>query len=237
MTGGPSRNAERRIWRAGSRSGRGVRRPRRCAGRVLKPTKATANLPHLSVQDDGSIFASGDQSKRDLYTLRFSHRTEADHRDPARGPPRRSAAPRRAGPSLLRGAVRRLLPERVECHGRRQGGATEASDRERPEPRGQSRPRSTATRRPAGRSAAARGARIRPSFNSPHPLNDAGDLVIQLLFERYYAAGLGRFRISVTTDPQPSRGARHSRRDRGAAADPGGAADARAERRSSADTT
>ena len=34
-------------------------------------------------------------------------------------------------------------------------------------------------------------------------MNDAGDLVIQLLFERYYAAGLGRFRISVTTDPQP----------------------------------
>ena len=43
---------------------------------VLKPTEATANLPHLSVQDDGSIFASGDQSKRDLYTLRFSHRLE-----------------------------------------------------------------------------------------------------------------------------------------------------------------
>ena len=39
---------------------------------MLKPIQATSNLPHLSVQDDGSIFASGDQSKRDLYTLRFS---------------------------------------------------------------------------------------------------------------------------------------------------------------------
>ena len=75
MTGGPSRNAERRIWRAGSRSGRGVRRPQAVRWSVLKPTKATANLPRLSVQDDGSIFASGDQSKRDVYTLRFSHRT------------------------------------------------------------------------------------------------------------------------------------------------------------------
>ena len=32
---------------------------------VLKPTKATANLPRLTVQDDASVFASGDQSKRD----------------------------------------------------------------------------------------------------------------------------------------------------------------------------
>ena len=54
---------------------------------VLKPTRATANVPHLSVQDDGSIFASGDQSKRDLYTLRFCTDLEANHGDPARGHP------------------------------------------------------------------------------------------------------------------------------------------------------
>ena len=40
-------------------------------------------------------------------------------------------------------------------------------------------------------------------FRLAAPLDDAGDLVIQLLFERYHAAGLGRFRISVTTDPRP----------------------------------
>ena len=40
-------------------------------------------------------------------------------------------------------------------------------------------------------------------FQLAAPLNNASDLVIQLLFERYYAAGLGRFRISVTTDPRP----------------------------------
>ncbi len=79
----------------------------------------------------------------------------------------------------------------------------QAGDRDRSQSRRPSRPRSTATRRLAGRSAAAREARIRPSFSSPRPSNDARDLVIQLLFERYYAAGLGRFRISVTTDPRP----------------------------------
>ena len=40
-------------------------------------------------------------------------------------------------------------------------------------------------------------------FTLGAPLDDADDLVVQLLFERYHAAGLGRFRISVTTDPRP----------------------------------
>ena len=40
-------------------------------------------------------------------------------------------------------------------------------------------------------------------FQLAAPVSTASELVIQLLFERYYAAGLGRFRISVTADPQP----------------------------------
>ncbi|MBI3466191.1 MAG: DUF1553 domain-containing protein [Planctomycetes bacterium] len=40
-------------------------------------------------------------------------------------------------------------------------------------------------------------------FCPAEPVNDASDLRVRLLFERYYAAGLGRFRISVTNDPQP----------------------------------
>ena len=118
MTGGPTEERRKAHLESGSASGSGVRRPQAVRWTVLKPTKATSNLPRLSVQDDASVFASGDQSKRDLYTLRFSTEPEADHRDPARGPPRRSAAAWRAGPSLLRGAVRRLLPERVECRRR-----------------------------------------------------------------------------------------------------------------------
>ena len=65
MTGGPSRNAERRIWRAGSTEWVGREAAQAVRWTVLRPTRATANVPHLSVQDDGSIFASGDQSKRD----------------------------------------------------------------------------------------------------------------------------------------------------------------------------
>ena len=44
-------------------------------------------------------------------------------------------------------------------------------------------------------------------FQLSAPLSTASDLVIQLLFERYYAAGLGRFRISVmlTRNRSPAR--------------------------------
>jgi hypothetical protein len=39
-------------------------------------------------------------------------------------------------------------------------------------------------------------------FNLETPIADGSDLRLALLFEKYYAAGLGRFRISVTTDPR-----------------------------------
>jgi hypothetical protein len=63
---------------------------------VLKPTTATSNLPILTIQDDDSIFASGDTAKRDDYVITFAAsaspvtaiRVEAlpDERLPAGGP-------------------------------------------------------------------------------------------------------------------------------------------------------
>src|SRR5262249_4600757 len=38
---------------------------------VLRPAEAKANLPHLTVLADNSVFAGGDQSKRDVYNLKF----------------------------------------------------------------------------------------------------------------------------------------------------------------------
>ena len=61
--------------------------------------------------------------------------------------------------------------------------------------------RSTTIRRPAGRSTAARADRTGPRSYSTGRCRAADQLRLQLLFERYYAAGLGRFRIWATTDP------------------------------------
>jgi hypothetical protein len=62
----------------------------------LRPTSATSNLPRLTVQDDDSVFVSGDMTKRDTYEVRFrpgvrgitAVRLEAlpDDRLPAHGP-------------------------------------------------------------------------------------------------------------------------------------------------------
>src|SRR5262249_53466692 len=40
-------------------------------------------------------------------------------------------------------------------------------------------------------------------FSLADPLPEANALALQLVFEKYYAAALGRFRISVTTDVHP----------------------------------
>src|SRR5262249_10990364 len=38
---------------------------------VLRPTRVKANLPHLTILDDNSVLASGDQSKSDTHDLSF----------------------------------------------------------------------------------------------------------------------------------------------------------------------
>ncbi len=66
------------------------------AWRPLRPSKATSNMPLLTVQEDDSIFASGDTTKYDTYELIFpptAHKIAAirlealpDERLPANGP-------------------------------------------------------------------------------------------------------------------------------------------------------
>jgi hypothetical protein len=170
--------------------------------KVLRPTQATANLPRLSVEDDGSIFASGDQSKRDVYTLRFATdlkkitaiRLEVipDDRLPRRGPGRVFYE----GPfgdfflsKLTVMAGGKSVPVRqASATGPNHDSVAAAIDDD---------PQTGWTL------GGGQGSAHAAFFALATPLENAGDLVVQLLFERYYAAGLGRFRISVTTDPRP----------------------------------
>ena len=190
-------NLERRFWEwTGRQAAETVN------WTTLKPAEATANVPRLSVQADDSIFASGDQSKRDLYTLRFSPcskritaiRLEAlpDERLP-RGGPGRIYYEGPAGDFFLSefsvtAGGKAVLFRQATATGKNPAAAAAAIDGDPQtgwslggEP---GQPRSVV-------------------FQLAAPLSSNSDLVIQLLFERYYAAGLGRFRISVTADPQP----------------------------------
>ncbi len=171
---------------------------------VLRPTSVKANLPHLTVLDDNSIFASGDQSKSDTYDLSFRSQLRGitalrlevlpDDRLPAGGPGRVYYE----GPfgdfvlSEFRvTAGDKKLPVTKATHSFADGHAT-ADKAIDGDPQtgwsingGQGRAHSAV-------------------FTLAAPLADARDLHVQMLFERYYSAGLGRFRISATTDRRPA---------------------------------
>jgi hypothetical protein len=171
---------------------------------VLRPAEAKANLPLLTVLDDDSVFASGDQSKRDVYDLAFrtdlhgitAIRLEVlpDERLPKHGPGRvfyEGAAGDFFLSEFTVTAGGRKVPLAKASHSFASGNYT-AQNALDGDPQtgwsingGQGRPHTAV-------------------FNLAAPLADAGDLRVQLLFERYHAAGLGRFRLAVTTDPRPA---------------------------------
>ena len=49
-------------------------RPAATEWQVLRPTFMKTNLPRLEVLEDGSLFSTGDITKRDEFTLRFNRR-------------------------------------------------------------------------------------------------------------------------------------------------------------------
>jgi Protein of unknown function (DUF1549)/Protein of unknown function (DUF1553)/Planctomycete cytochrome C len=169
---------------------------------VLTPKKATANVPILTVQADGSVLARGDQSKRDLYTLEFktdlkpitAFRLEAlpDERLP-RGGPGRIYYEGPFGDFFLSEVTvtaggKPVRLKRATASGPNGAQAKAAIDGD-PQ---------TGWMLGAGQ-----GRAHSAVYQVASPVDDEEILVIQLLFERYYAAGLGRFRISATTDPRP----------------------------------
>src|SRR5205823_3654742 len=171
---------------------------------VLRPIEAKSNLPHLTALGDDSILASGDQTKSDAYRLRFrtdlrgitAIRLEVlpDERLPRRGPGRVFYEGPPGDFFLSEFGVtadgRKVQLARAS-HSYASGKLT-APNAIDGDPQtgwsingGQGRPHSAV-------------------FNLAAPLADTHEFSVRLLFERYYAAGLGRFRIAVTTDPHPA---------------------------------
>ncbi|HTU27640.1 MAG TPA: PSD1 and planctomycete cytochrome C domain-containing protein [Pirellulales bacterium] len=169
---------------------------------VLRPASAVANLPLLTVLDDDSVIASGDQSKRQVYDLSFQGdlagvtavRLEVlpDDRLPRRGPGRVSyEGP--FGDFFLSEFTATVAGQPAKFASATQsfaGGAGTAAKAIDGDPQsgwsidgGQGKPHTAV-------------------FRFAEPLGKASDLAIQILCERYYAAGLGRFRVSVTRDPR-----------------------------------
>lgn len=168
----------------------------------LTALSATSSVPVLTLESDGTVFASSDMTKSDTYEL--AYRTDlkgitairlealADDRLPRRGPGRVYYE----GPfgdfflstfSLMASGVAVPLERASQSYAAGGNDAAKALDDDAQ----------------SGWSIDGGQGRDHVAvFNLANPLAEASDLRLRLLFEKYYAAGLGRFRISVTTDPR-----------------------------------
>ena len=175
----------------------------------LKPVKLESNLPYLEVvPEDNSIFASGDFTKRDVFTIQFDTssmsntaitaiRLEAlpDKRLPAHGPGR-SYYEGRKGDFFLSEFTAETDQGPVQFRsasvdfGKIQIGSGTAEGKNVFDGDG-STGWSTAT---------GEGKSHELVLNLEKPAINPKTLTIKLLFERHFVAALGRFRISVTTD-------------------------------------
>ena len=173
----------------------------------LQPIKAVSTLPLLTILDDGSVIASGDMSKRDLYDIQFAPPvvTGADATRPWTAI-RIEALP---DDRLPKGGPGRVYYEgpfgdffmseiQVTANGKpvkltratqsfANGGNTAAMALDGNQQTGWS------INGGQGKSHVA-------VFQFEQPIDRASRFDLSLLFERYYAAGLGRFRVSVTDD-------------------------------------
>ncbi len=166
----------------------------------LRPVEAKSAVPTLEIEADGSVFVHGDQTKSDTYDVRFGAapkgitairlETLTDERLPRGGPGRVSYE----GPfgdfflselSLLADGKPVRLKEATQTFAAGDKTAARAIDGD-PQ---------------TGWSVAGGVGRAQTAvFRLEIPLDATADLSLRLLCERYYAAGVGRFRLSVTTD-------------------------------------
>jgi len=175
---------------------------------TLEPLSATSNLPLLTIQDDNTVFASGDQTKSDNYVVRYRSDLDVvsairldvlpDERLPAGGPGRTFYEGRKGDFFLSEFSIF-VDGKPVEIESASESYAKLAIGR--------------------GKSSAAlaidgnqhtgwstSGREGQPSyavFRLKQPLDAPGEIEIRMLFERHYAAGLGKFRISATNSTQP----------------------------------
>ncbi|MCA9263983.1 MAG: PSD1 domain-containing protein [Planctomycetales bacterium] len=173
---------------------------------TLVPAEMSTNSPRLEVLENGSIFSTGDITKRDVFQLRFhlpddsvpitAIRLEVlpDDRLPARGPGRAYYEGRK-GDFFLSEFDGRWNGEAIEfaspsrSYGKIAVGSGDGNAENVLDGDG-STGWSTAERE---------GEAHQLVLNLPVPINHGGELEIELLFERHFAASLGRFRFSATS--------------------------------------
>ena len=169
---------------------------------VIVPSSLKSNLPHLTVQPDGSVFASGDTTKFDTYELTFCDvpagataiRLEAlpDERLPAHGPGSTYYEGRK-GDFFLNEFVMSLDAQPVSIkstshsYAKNQFGANPVSAALTID--GDFQTGWSAASRPGERSVAV--------YVLSEPLPQGKSLELKMTFGRHFASSFGRFRLSA----------------------------------------
>ncbi len=172
---------------------------------VLRPSALKGSLPLLTLQDDGSIFVTGDQSKSDTYELTFDTplkniaaiRLEVlpDDRLPGRGPGRvYYEGPQ--GDFFLSEFSAFADGEKVTFREASQSFAS-----------GNNKAKFTldGDQQTGWSINGGQGKTHQAVYRLDKP-RDVSQLRVQMLFEKYYAANLGRFRLWVTSDTSATAG-------------------------------
>jgi hypothetical protein len=166
---------------------------------TLRPDYATSTTPVLTVENDASVFASGDFTKSDTYTMKFRNVPKGirairlqvlpDDRLPRRGPGSVSYE----GPEgdfwlstakVTAAGKARQLTNATESFANGNNTAAKAIDDDLQ----------------SGWSIDGGQGRVHNAvFQLTEPIEENADLELALTCERYYAAGLGRFKVYATT--------------------------------------
>ncbi|QEG42188.1 PSD1 and planctomycete cytochrome C domain-containing protein [Roseimaritima ulvae] len=175
---------------------------------VLPPESMRSTMPRLEALPDGSILASGDVTKRDVYRVRFDlqHPTTALRLEvlphdslPAGGPGMAYYEGRRGDFFLSEWRVTfngKPVPLHVASHdyGKISVGSGDPAAASVLDGDGST-----------GWSTSGReGQASQLVVNLVTPLSEPGELEIELLFERHFAAALGRFRVSAAQTCGPT---------------------------------
>ena len=165
----------------------------------LLPVSATSSLPLLTILEDGSVIASGDQSKRDVYEIGYSNKLAnitalrievlPDPSLPRNGP----------GRVYYEGPFGDFFLSEVGLSA--DGQPVKLVHASHSFASGLGAPACLDGNQQTGWSID--GGQGKPHvavFRFEKPVAAAKQLDLTLLFEKYYAAGLGRFRVWVTDD-------------------------------------
>ncbi len=173
---------------------------------TVRPVAMETNLPYLQLLDDGSIFSTGDITKRDEFKLRYkldeldapitALRLEVlpDDRLPARGPGRAYYEGRKGDfflseISAAAGGNTIEFASASHSYGKISIGSGNADAANVIDGEGST----------GWSTAEGEGRPHQLVLILAQPLEASGQLEITMLFERHFAASLGRFRFAVTT--------------------------------------